>query len=187
MGDSTNRKKIIEGIKEITGFGKYEIYSGQVSAVDENETTIDVQINDELTIFGVRLKCVIDNTEGMYIIPAMNSYVVICQIDGGQDYNLIQASKIDKLLLKIGNTTLEITSTGIVFNGGSLDGLVKVNSLVSKMNAIEIKLNTILNVLKTISIPLAPSGTYPFAPLFAAIASLSNTVKNDLENPKIKQ
>jgi hypothetical protein len=46
--------------------------------------------------------------------------------------------------------------------------------------------NTILDTLKTIVIPLAPSGTYPFAPLFTTINDLPAQNKSDLEETKIK-
>lgn len=186
MGAS-NRTEIVKHFKALLDFGKYEIYTGIVSSVDENKATCDVLLDEEITVYDVRLRAVIDNTEGMYIIPAVDSPVIIGQIDGGQDYALIQASKIDKLLLKIGNITLEVTSAGVVFNGGQLDGMVKLNDLVTQLNKLENKVNSILTGLKAISIPLAPTGTYPFGSNFAAMPSLQTTVKANLENLKIKQ
>jgi WD40 repeat protein len=185
-GSSKNREKIVAGIRELTGFGISEICSAQVSAVDEGTTTMDVLINDNLLIHDVRLRSVIDNTDGLYVIPSIDSYVVIGKIDGGVDYVLIKASKIDKVMINIGGKSLVVDTNGFVFNGGNHDGLVKIQELTTKLNNLENKFNDLLTAIQGIVVPLAPSGTYPFAPSFAAISPLAQTVQTDIENPDIK-
>lgn len=73
------------------------------------------------------------------------------------------------------------------FNGGNNNGIPKVTPLTAKINALENLVNGILNALKTTVIPLAPSGTYLFAPLYAALNDITPiTAQSDLENTKVK-
>lgn len=73
------------------------------------------------------------------------------------------------------------------FNDGNNNGIPKVTPLTSKINALENLVNSILNALKTTVIPLAPSGSYPFAPLYAALNDITPiTAQSDLENTKLK-
>jgi hypothetical protein len=79
-----------------------------------------------------------------------------------------------------------------MFNDGEYGGIPKVvdpeNSnagLLKKYNDLEEKLNTILSILKSTTIPLAPTGTYPFAPLYSSVNPLSLTLKSEIENKSI--
>lgn len=75
----------------------------------------------------------------------------------------------------------------IEFNDGSNGGLVKVKELVEKINSLENQLNTILSTLKATTIPLAPTGTYPFLPLYSNIQPiLPITLEADIKNDKVK-
>jgi hypothetical protein len=187
-GSSKNRQKIVAGIRELANFGKYEIFSGEVKTVNESETTIDVDVDEGVTVFGVRLKCIIDNTDGMYIVPAVGSIVTFAQIDGGQDYQLIQASKIDKVLITIENSTLEITNTGFKFNGGNLNGLVKIAPLVNKLNAIENKVNALVLFSSThVHAGVTSGSSSTGTPTPPVTGTLTPTQQADLENTKIKQ
>lgn len=183
---SKNRQKIREGLRELVDFGAYEIYGATVSTVDEAATTIDVLINDDLIIPDVRLRSNIDTDDGMYVIPAVDSFVLIGKIDGGVDYFLIKASVIDKVIIKIGAMTMLASEDGFVFNEGNNDGLVKIQKLTTKLNDLENQVNDILTALQGITVPLAPSGTYPLAPAFASIIPLVTTQQTDIENTDVK-
>lgn len=179
-----SRKKIAEGIKELGGRDIFEIYTGEVDAVDEGKALIDVKINENVVIYDVRLKVVINDNSGLYIVPKVGSYVAIAQMDGGQDFQLIQASEIDKVWLKIGDTTWEVSSTGMVINGGSNFGMVKVESLVSRLNELEQSLNAIKAGFNSHT-HTAPDGatTPPLAPYSYQVPS---SQRSDFENPKVK-
>ncbi len=185
-GSSANRNKIVEGIRDIVNFGKYELYSGTVSAVDEDTLTMDVLINEDLLIPDVRLRSNIDTDVGMYVIPAVDSFVVIGKIDGGVDFVLIKHSIIDKVIIKIGEMTMECSEEGFVFNDGENDGLVKVADLVTKLNNLEGKVNDILQAVSGISVALAPTGSFPLAPFFASIQPLVETQQTEIENTDVK-
>lgn len=173
-------KKIRDGLQALGGHGIYEIYTGEVVAVDEEKTLIDVQINDNVVIYDVRLKVVIDNNNGLFIVPKPGSFVAIAQLDGGQDYALLQASEIDKVWLKIADTTWEVSSAGMVINGGANLGIVKVESLVKRLNEIE----TALTEIKTgFASHVHPSnGAPPAAPYTYQVPNSTNA---DFENTKV--
>lgn len=93
----------------------------------------------------------------------------------------------DVEIVKSSNITVACSGT-IEFNGGAKNGLPMVAPLVTKINALENLVNSILNVLKSTTIPLAPTGTYPFAPLYTALADiLPITAQADIENTDITQ
>ena len=107
--------------------------------------------------------------DGVLIMPVVGSIVTVLQSDK-YDPVIVQYSEVEKIILM----------------GGDNKGLVKVVELKNKLNALENQMNNILTILKATSIPLAPSGTYPFGPLYASINPLTPTQQTDIENPLIK-
>jgi len=85
-------------------------------------------------------------------------------------------------------TDINITASGTIkFNDGSNEGIPKVVALASKIAAVETLVNNILTVLKATTIPLAPSGTYPFAALYAALSVIAPiTSQASIEDTKVK-
>lgn len=181
------RNSIIDAIKKIGKADAYEIYTAKVMAVDETNFTIEVEVDDSLTIADVRLKATIEDDNGMVVIPAINSYVTIAQLDGGVDFCLLRASTITKALLKIGNTTYAIDKDKVVFNGGNNKGLVIVGKAVERYNKIEKDLNTLKQII-TAWTPVPSDGG---AALKTALSSwvaqtLGETTANDIENDKVQ-
>lgn len=181
-----DRKKIREAIKELGKAGAYEVFSGKVATVNEQDATCEVEIDDNLLVPAVRLRAVVTDLLGFWVLPKINSDIIIAQIDGGTDFIIVQAAEIDKLFISIGNKTFEFNANEAVFNSGANGGLVKVIELTQKVNAIENKLNAILTALNATVIPLAPSGTYPLSTVFGSISALVNTVRADIENADVK-
>lgn len=180
------RKAIQDAIRELGKADAFEIYTGTVEAVDENQKTIDVKLNEAVIVPDVRLRMSLEGDEGFYVVPRKGSYVSIAELEGGVEYCLLQASEVDKVLLKIGNTTMAIDKDGVVYNGGQNKGLVKVVQLTQKINALEDKVNQLITTLMSVQVALAPAGVFPFAPIFASVQPLPPTQQADIENDKIK-
>lgn len=178
------RKKIAEGIRELGGFGKYELFVGEVAGVDEEQAVIDVQINENVIIYDVRLRVVIGGNSGMYIVPKMGSFVVIAQLEGGQDYQLLQASEIDKAWLKINDSTWEVTQDAMIINGGQNLGMVMVQKLVDRLNEIESALNSIKTGYAAHTHPIPDGSSGP--PTTPYSYSVPNSTVSDFENQKVK-
>ncbi|MCO5229595.1 MAG: hypothetical protein M9958_00425 [Chitinophagales bacterium] len=177
-----NYNKIKEGIKELGGGAQYEILEGKVKAIDIQNLTVDIEIQAGVVIFDVRLRAVISDNTGIYVIPAKDSICTIAKIEMGQDYILIASSQIDKFIIRIQEVTLEVTKDGFAFNDGQLKGLVKITELVQQLNTLENKVNQIVAWTGTHLHSGSGAGTAP-----PVVGTLTNTTIADLENPKIKQ
>lgn len=139
-----------------------------VKSFDSTENTCYcLPINGDADIFGVRV--ISDNKKGFLLIPKVGSVVIVSFLDNALPF-ISMFSEVDK----------------IEINGSNYEGIVKVNELVTKINSLENLINNILTTLKNTTIPLAPSGTYPFLPLYTAFSNIVPiTNKNDLQNPKV--
>ena len=146
-----------------------ENYSKVCKVIAVNDTFCDVQpINGDAPISDVKL--VGSKTETPFIlIPKVDSLVVVTYTSNSTAY-IALVSEIESVKIR----------------GDANGGLVKVEDLVNKLNALENQVNDILTALKGIVVPLAPSGTYPLAGSFATIVNLQTTSKSDLENDKVK-
>lgn len=179
------RNTITESIRRLGGQGEHEIERGEVVSVDQDVYTMSVELSEGVIAHDVRLSAITETYLGMIPIPKEKSHVVIAKLEGGVDYVLLQASELDKWLLKIGSQTLEIDSAGFVFNGGNNSGLVKVVELTGKLNAIENKLNNHLiayNAHTHIDALTGASAT----PLPLDPTPLATTVQAQIENTDIK-
>ena len=152
-----------------------EIYSviGTASNIDTTERTCDVApIDGTADILGVKLQSIINGTKGFVQIPKANSKVVVTFLNKQTGYVAL-CEEVDKIL---------ITTDLVEFNGGTLDGMVKINDLTTKLNA----LITEIKALKTWANAHVhgAAGTSPVTP-FAG--TFTNFNKNDYENTKITQ
>jgi hypothetical protein len=90
------------------------------------------------------------------------------------------------------NNKLEASSTGFIFNGGTLDGLIKINDLVTKLNNLENLLNNLLTAIGTTFNPVPNDGGAALKLLIGTTLSatllqqLTPTVKANIEDTKIK-
>lgn len=117
----------------------------------------------------VRLMASVD--DGFLIIPALGSTVIVAQ-SIFTDPLVVGFSEVDKIILR----------------GGDLGGLVKVLSLVTRLNLLEKDINT----LKTAFTTWVPASGDGGAALKAATATwftqeLTETVREDIENETITQ
>ena len=139
-----------------------------VDSVDlVNKTCYCVPINGDADLQEAKL--IANNETGMLIIPEDNSIVIVSFLSDSS-YFVSMFSKVKFIYL----------------NGDNYNGLVRVDPLVDKVNALENLVNNLLTALQGVSIPLAPSGTYPFAPIFAAYSPINPITKvSDLENTTV--
>lgn len=185
---NTNHKHIIEGLKNLgkreTPHAEAVIQALVKSVSDDNLVQCEA---DGLEIPDVQLRAVSTGTNATFlVIPKKDSYVMLASIEGSQEYVIVATEIAEKVVCKIGDMTFDVTDSVIKLNGDDYAGLVKVKELTSQLNALENKVNSILQTLQTVVVPLAPSGTYPFAPLFSPITPLTNTQQTQIENKKVK-
>lgn len=180
--------KIRLAIQQIAGTGnedKVFLISATVVSVDETTRTCVVSAisgKGQSKIENVLLMPAID--DGMYLVPAIDSTVFVSYSTHNQPFVSL-FSELQKVVFIVGDYTLQMTSSGIVLNGGLLGGLVKVSDLTTKLNNLENKVNALLTAYNSHIHPATSGTTSPTATQVAG--TLTPTVQNDIENTKIKQ
>lgn len=186
-------ENISRNIKRIAGTlskNHSPIMMGKVRSVDVDSCTCSVELTtddaDNPTP-SVLFNSILNNTMGLLIEPAIGSTVWVAEIDGEGKYGIVKYGEITKVTISINETKLTITNSEIVLNDGSLGGLIKIESLVQKVNALENDINTLKQIFTAWS-PIPNDGGAALktaaASWYAALLNL--TVVSDLENPKIK-
>jgi hypothetical protein len=136
-----------------------QVFPATVTAVNTDELTCTVKPVEGPEIFDVRLKAGIDQVkDGLVEIPANNSSVLVGLI--GNEMNtcfIMRCSQVQE----------------VVMFGGTFGGLIKISELVSKLNNLENKVNTIISWGGSVSPPLVTT-------------ALVTTNRNELENTKVK-
>ena len=162
-----------------------QLIIGTVESVDEDKAICSVKIQNDVTLPNVSLQASI--CDGLLIIPVVDSTVYVLT----SKYNtplVIQWSDIDKFMLQVGDSYLEVKNDGsFQFNDGSFDGLVKVGALVDKINALENLLNGFITIYNSHT-HTAPSGGGPTSVTSATETQQISpiTQQQDIENDKIK-
>ncbi len=127
-----------------------------------------VPLNEDADIINVRLMANIDN--GFLLIPEVDSIVVVSFLSDSSAYVSL-VSKVSEVHL----------------NGKNFDGLVKVQELTDKLNALENKVNDLITACSSQIVTLAPSGTFPLASFFTSVTPLVPTQQLEIENITILQ
>lgn len=168
-------RELKDSIQQLAGtFNRdiVEIIACAVDSVDKTSRTCEctaISGNSTTKLSGVQLMTEV--SDGLLLLPSVGSTVMVGKSTRNIAFVLMY-SDVDS----------------IVMLGGDLGGLVKVIDLVAKINALENLVNNILTTLKNTTIPLAPSGTYPFASLYASFTSISPvTTRAAIENTNITQ
>jgi hypothetical protein len=96
------------------------VTTGTVADVDLATHTCTVERDDRPELFNVRLNASEYTGNRMVNIPAIDSVVLVCMIenDAAEAY-LLACSEIDKVLVEIGDTKLELTADGTLIGKGS--------------------------------------------------------------------
>ncbi len=161
--------------------------TGKVKSVDVNKRTCEVlPVNEDSMLVDVRLQAIESGNTGILIVPEENSDVIVGFLSRNDAF-VLHIQEIKNIIISVGYSQMEITENNIVLNGGNLGGLVKVASLIQKLNALE----NDINILKTVITAWTPVSGDGGAALKTAVAgwagqTITLTTQNDLENPKIK-
>ncbi|MDR0603587.1 MAG: hypothetical protein LBG80_04700 [Bacteroidales bacterium] len=177
--------KIKRSIQNIKGKTSAPLFVVQVEKV--NGATCNVNY-DGCSLSDVRLRSVINgNAEQILITPKVNSYVLVTDLSGGNltDLAILAYSEIEKINIKIGETTVDVNNTGIVFNGGQLDGMVQVVKMVEWMNKVYTDLQKLMALLAVIAVaPNPATGALEGKAVFTPTTPLP--ILADFKNDKVK-
>jgi hypothetical protein len=151
----------------------------QVKSVDKDKCSCDVQLIDGAELFNVNLRSVLDdNKKGFVCFPKMDSLVLVGTIGNNEN---------NAFVLIFSELTDITIDAKIVINDGENKGMVKIEPTIEKLNAIENKINDLIEVFTSWT-PVAQDGG---AALKSALSSwitqqLQTTEIVDLENENVK-
>lgn len=179
-----------------------------IESVDEENNVANVTIFEGDTPIQVPLSLFNIGTSNVTIVPTVGSVAVIAN-PNGDDNNpqFLWFESVDKVSFKrgsvsatlqvdpddeskdsislsLGESSIDVTSDLIRFNGGSLGSLVAISKLTERLNKLKSELDTLQNNIATHTHP-APGGTTS-TPTFIK-AKISSFSDDDYANEKIKQ
>jgi len=185
--DEEFRQGIASFIKRVSPVGSTML--AKVQSVDESAFTCTLIDDDENATphENIRLRPVLDGNESLTIFPTIGTWALAIRIEDGEEWMIMAVGQAAKYRIVVGNSSLDITSDGVVFNGGSLGGLVKIEDLVSDINGIKTELNN----LKTVFNGWTPVPSDGGAALKTAIVTwagvnIAMTDQADIEDIKVK-
>lgn len=179
-----------------------------IESVDEGNNVANVTIFEGDAPIQVSLSLFNIGTANVTIVPTVGSVAVIAN-PNGDDNNpqFLWFESVDKVSFKrgsvsatlqvdpddeskdsislsLGESSIDVTSDLIQFNGGSLGALVAISRLTERLNKLKSELDTLQNNIATHTHP-APGGTTS-TPTFIK-AKISSFSDDDYANEKIKQ
>lgn len=142
---------------------------GTIAAVDENSKTCDID-DDGFIMYGIRLQSVTNAAAGILKVPKIGAQALAVKIEDGDGFMLLDCAEYSK----------------IIFNGGNNGGLINIQSLVNKINAIENDLNSLKTVFKSWT-PVAQDGGAALKTAAAdwADQTITKTKTKDLEDKTV--
>ena len=185
---SQTDKQIGEEIREIAdkykGKLRFPVMSGKIISVDDVAMTCVVErsVDDEgVSVDGVNINVVLNNTGGMYMVPADGAYCLVAEVDGPDKWEMLKAGAYTKIVVQAADL--------IQMNDGSLGGLTKTLELQTQINKLNAKVEHLCGVINGAPIPEPGSGANSAlqVALQAAIAADEVADFSAIENVKIKQ
>ena len=130
------------------------VLSGKVLEVDSEARTCNIDI-DGTTLPGVLLQPLIDNTTGIAVFPKVGAQALCLYNAEWDGWVLLQASDIERIQLNIGDTSIEVSADGVLFNGGKNGGLVNIDAF----NAVVTDIGVIAAALSSLGRPITTTST----------------------------
>lgn len=158
--------EIVEKISAINA-NKLSFNEGMVMSVNQTEGSATVMPADSQVPMDIYLRAGFSDN-GFTLLPAIGSRVIYGLLNENIGF-LLMCSSVDKVVIE---------ANEVVFNNGSLGGLVILNALVKKLNFLEQRLLSHQHITTEAGLPTLPD--LNTNPLF------NITVASDLANTKIK-
>lgn len=187
------REVIISIVKPLI---KKQVRTGKARNINLNRCTCDVELGEELYLYGVKLKAIEGGHNTGVVCEPKEGSMVQCAMVEGVDTNwvLVACSEVKSFTVITEKSKLEVLDNGEVhLNGKDKGSTVVLEELVKRLNEIENKHNALVadfnghtHLVNTYSAPVAsqtPTPT-PVQPSTSNVQPITTIV--DLENPKVK-
>ncbi len=178
-------RKVIELLKNLSKKGDCFFYA-TVTAVQE--LTCSVIIAD-LELTDVRLKATtLEDEDKLVITPFKGSKVIVGSNNGDlRDLMILKVDDPEKIFYKHKDITIDIdgSSGNIVINKGDNGGLINIENLVERLNAIEDYVKEFRIKYDAHNHPTAPTGPVS-PPSMLIITDPEKSQRDPLEDKKVK-
>ena len=124
--------------------GRQNVPMFLVKVTSVSAATFDGVTHNNDEYLDIRLRTVEDgNTEGLLLIPAVGSWVLIADIGSkNHDYIVLAYEKLDSVSVKIGTTKLEVTASGVKILRGVESLKTVLNDVLTKIKTLQIATTT---------------------------------------------
>jgi len=142
-----------------------------VKSVDKNKCTCTIE-NDSAEYFNVRLRPTTGSNNGIVMYPKIGTTVLTVKIESTEELAVLCATEYESIEMLVDSTVL---------NNGTFGGLIKIQELTNRLNALVNVYNSHTHPVATTGTAAAQSGTAT-----ATNAQAQQFNKSDYENPKFK-
>ncbi len=154
---------------EVTNKGELPVWEAEVLSVNDDRTCKVKVIRTDLELDNVRVQGLANYTTGIYPRLKVGTKGVVMLV--GKAAYMIITGETDELQL----------------NGSQHGGLIIISSLISKINIIENKVNTIISTFNAHAHAGVTTGTGTSAtPATPVSGTLTNTQASDIENENVR-
>jgi hypothetical protein len=122
-------------------FGPMSTLLGEVVSVDEDELTCEL-VADEIEIYDVRLRPVINGNESVTIFPTVGSWVLALRIENDEDWMVIATDTIDKYRITTGTQVFEMDGSKFLIKNAGDDLKTMMDDLFNAILAMKFTTNT---------------------------------------------
>jgi hypothetical protein len=173
-------RHIADGLKTLAGkYAPDTIVYGNVLTVDEDNRLCNVITDDDVQINDVLLQSEEAAAIDFFILPAVNSRVIMASINNSDDWLVLKCGAIQKVL---------INCNDIEFNGATLGGMCKRDGVKQQLNNLENDVNNLKSAFTSWVVAPNDGGAALKATTSTwAGSNLVTTVDSDIENTNIKQ
>lgn len=165
------------------------VKSVTVTDVDEENNVALVTIFDGDEPLQVPLQFLNVGNAVIKVVPAKDSTAAIVGLDGNINKPMfVSYTEVEQVYVQVGESSVQITSDAVTFNGGENKGLVLAENLCDRLNTIEDDINSLKQAFSSWK-PVAQDGGAALQTLVASWAgqTLQKTAVDDIENEKIIQ
>lgn len=182
-------RAIIEAVQRLAGTqltDEVYIIACTVESVDIDDRTCEcTAIGGEAVtdVPGVQLMAEVD--DGILYVPGIGSTVIVMYSKRNVPYIALY-SEISAIHYVVGDTTIDVTNGLIKLNDGTFQGLVKVVELTTKLNALENKVNDLIDKFNThVHGGVTIGSSSSAVTLTPVTGTLTPTEQSEIENTKV--
>ncbi len=178
--------EIAECIRRMAGKAGNPFIICKAKNIDDSKMTCDGEPEDGTAIItGIRLVSITGVHASTVVIPEDGSLILVAMLSNTDGY-VMHCSKAKKVMIKVGDSTIDISDGLIEMNGGGLHGLVKKQESMDNWNSLKDFCIGLKNATNAVAIAVDASvpGT---STAFQGAMAAYNIIIKDVENTKITQ